>query len=155
VRSALSQESAQIKWPLKRLQADQGPSKRTMEVRMATDAHRTALTEEQHSRMVALLHGAVNPDEDGTVYFARMGDNGPIKIGYSFAVERRMVTLRYRFKSPFTLLATRDGGRDREGAYHFQFRDHYLGQELFDPAPAILAEIERLNAPSGNPMGVL
>lgn len=71
---------------------------------------------------------------------------GPIKIGISRDVARRLVTLQCGSPIPLRVLAVTNGGRDAEREYHQRFADFRLHSEWFSPAPEILAEITRLNA---------
>jgi hypothetical protein len=87
-------------------------------------------------------------NEAGTIarcYFIG-GDEGPVKIGYSIDVPKRLRTLQ--LSSPVTLkvLAETSGGVIREAAYHGQFSEIRLWGEWFERAPELEAEIARLNA---------
>lgn len=102
-------------------------------------------TPEQIALHSANLHAIVDEKEtSGIVYFVQNGDNGPIKIGYTRHINRRMRELRTKCGLNCVLLATRPGGGEREGAYHFQFWADHVEGEWFNPSVAILSEIERL-----------
>lgn len=79
------------------------------------------------------------------VYFIRSGA-GEIKIGQAIDVQKRLAGLQTSHPHQLTLLATTDGGKPAERAYHARFAEHRLHGEWFAPHPDILAEIERLNA---------
>lgn len=72
------------------------------------------------------------------------GDEGPVKIGYSTSVDDRLKTIQAHSPLRVRVLATRDGGEDRETAYHAQFAEHRLHGEWFERSPSIESEIERL-----------
>ena len=73
-------------------------------------------------------------------------DEGPIKIGVSQNVEKRLKQLQTAHPHRLRILAVLVGGALREGDYHARFAEHRLEGEWFERAPAILAEIERLLA---------
>lgn len=87
------------------------------------------------------------PESEGLVYFYGY-TNRKIKIGHTRFPDMRIRTLRYSSGVwAQSFLATVDGGRDLERAYHERFAEHRHGKsEWFDPAPEILAEIERLES---------
>jgi hypothetical protein len=74
--------------------------------------------------------------------------NGLVKIGFSTNVDERLQALRAGSPVPLTLMATAQGGRLRETAYHYQFASWRRHGEWFDHCAEIAAEISRLNAPS-------
>lgn len=83
-------------------------------------------------------HPEVNP---GFVYFIRSGD-GPIKIGYSKNVQRRLKDLQTISPYPLSILATYPGCPSDERRFHRLFAEHRLEGEWFAPHEDILAEIE-------------
>lgn len=86
------------------------------------------------------------PEDGGIVYFFGW-PNRRIKIGHTIHPAMRRRTLRWEHGVYANFLATTKGGRDLERAYHERFAEHRHGKsEWFDPAPEILAEIERLTA---------
>jgi Meiotically up-regulated gene 113 len=86
------------------------------------------------------------PESEGVCYF--FGCEGVlVKIGYTRNLNQRINNLKgntgpYRLR----LLATARGGRTREMHYHRKFRAHSVGNEWFEFAPEIEAEIARLTA---------
>ncbi|MES2783134.1 MAG: GIY-YIG nuclease family protein [Pseudomonadota bacterium] len=103
-------------------------------------------TPEQIAFYAAKFHAGVDgQDTTDVAYFVQKGEGGPIKIGYTNCIKARMRSLKTAHGKECILLATRRGGMDREGAYHFQFAADFIGKEWFEPSPAILAEIERLS----------
>ena len=79
------------------------------------------------------------------VYFIRVGDDGPIKIGIARDPKARLSGLQTGHHETLNMLALTVGGAEQERLYHRQFRDHHLRGEWFKPHPDILAEIERVN----------
>ncbi len=75
------------------------------------------------------------------VYFARINDDGPIKIGFSFNLRQRVYSLRAEFGQNLKIIGTIDGDRKVEKALHKRFSAVALGQEWFDPAPELLQYI--------------
>ncbi len=84
------------------------------------------------------------PVRDGLCYFLA-GTVGPIKIGHSKDLHRRMAEIALIVGYPVTLLATANGSYFREAHYHKRFAAHRLHGEWFDRHPDILAEIARLS----------
>lgn len=86
--------------------------------------------------------------ELGFVYFiGKAGcDQTAIKIGRTVDLKARHAAIQACSPVGVEVLASRPGGAIREGAYHQQFAEHRLHGEWFNPAPEILAEIERLKA---------
>lgn len=84
--------------------------------------------------------------ELGFVYFiGRAGcDQTPIKIGRTVDLKARHAAIQACSPVAVEVLASRQGGAIREGAYHAQFAEHRLHGEWFAPHPDILSEIERL-----------
>lgn len=76
-----------------------------------------------------------------------MHETGKIKIGRSAYLEARMRQLSRQAKAPVELLASIRGG-DNETMYLWWFSEHRLEGEWFNPAPEILAEIDRINSES-------
>lgn len=77
------------------------------------------------------------------VYFIGTPDTA-IKIGVTCSVSDRFRTIQAHSPVKLEILATRRGGEMLESAYHYQFAEHRLHGEWFEPHPDILAEIERL-----------
>lgn len=76
------------------------------------------------------------------VYFVQMGQDGPVKIGYSrdeAALKARMRSIDYGLPYPARLLGTlRRAGRQVEHTLHVSFARHRLRGEWFRPHPDIL-----------------
>jgi len=103
-------------------------------------------TPEQIAFHAGKFHISVNQiNTTSFAYFVQKGDAGPVKIGYTANIKRRMQSLKQEHGKDCVLRATRPGGRHRECAYHFQFCEDCIEGEWFHPTDAILAEIERLN----------
>lgn len=79
------------------------------------------------------------------LYFIQSAD-GPIKIGLSGDVRKRIKGLQSSSPMKLALLCEVKGGGLMESDYHARFSAHRLHGEWFHPHPDILAEIERLNA---------
>lgn len=71
---------------------------------------------------------------------------GPVKIGYSINVERRLKGLQLACPVVLSVLAICKGGEVTEASYHQRFAAHRLHGEWFERVPEIVDEIERLNA---------
>jgi hypothetical protein len=100
-------------------------------------------TPAQIAEIVASLHLVIDEHgPNGFAYFVRQGER--VKIGYTKDLKQRMKTLRVSHGSDCELLAYRDGGRDREANYHFQFAAHHIKGEWSHAHPDILDEAKRL-----------
>ena len=69
---------------------------------------------------------------------------GPIKIGRTNNLRRRMVELRTTTKQDLQVWAMKDGRTLEEGLYHHRFAADRIEGEWFAPSPALMAEIARL-----------
>lgn len=78
------------------------------------------------------------------IYFAQPLTGGPIKIGCSDDVPRRLKQLEAHYGQPLALLAEMTGNFDDERAVHARFAHLRLGRtEQFRPAADLLAFIGR------------
>lgn len=78
------------------------------------------------------------------VYFIQEGDSGPVKIGFSRDVARRLGELQRQAKAPLRLLVSFEGTRRDEAALHTRFADHRLFGEWFHPAAELLEHVAAL-----------
>jgi hypothetical protein len=72
------------------------------------------------------------------VYFAQLGDGGPIKIGVAKNPRKRIAGMQTACPQPLRCLATIPGDASRERELHRRFAPHRLRREWFRPAPEIL-----------------
>lgn len=90
--------------------------------------------------------GVVRKGARSGVYFVQSGQDGPIKIGVSGDVEKRMVELCVASPSELRLLAVIDGATDKdERALHVAFSDERLRGEWFEPSERVMDLIKRVN----------
>lgn len=83
------------------------------------------------------------------IYFIQATDGGPVKIGHSVDVPRRVSQLQSHYGRRFVILATMRGGKAREGQIHQRFAHLRFGRlrtrgvqpEQFRPAPDLMAFI--------------
>lgn len=92
------------------------------------------LAERHHVRTLA----------DNICYFIG-SQTGPIKIGWTRDVKKRLRTLQTGHPFKLEILATTTGGEIAEARYHVKFADYRLKGEWFTPCQAIRSEIRRLN----------
>lgn len=97
-------------------------------------------------KLLALYH-EIDELQHGSalVYFMRRSSDGAVKIGYTKTLNNRRRMIERVSECEVEVLATRRGGAMLERLYHSRFDCFCIGLEWFDPAPAILAEIARLN----------
>lgn len=80
------------------------------------------------------------PTREGSmVYFVQMGDDGPIKIGFSSVIERRVSHMQNGNPYPLRLLRTMPGGPADERKLHHRFARWRLQGEWFEPTPELVA----------------
>ena len=111
---------------------------------MADLVNRHRLTDEQLANARERCKSTPRTTYGRQVYFAA-SNSGPIKIGASCDVKRRLRELRTKTRQNLKLLATTDGGMFAECMYQQRFSAHRLHGEWFVRHPDILAEIDRLN----------
>lgn len=94
------------------------------------------------------IHIPAFPNQDrgpiSGVYFIRRGDSGPVKIGFSANVRKRIRSLQTGSAEPLKLLAVAEGGEQTERFLHEQFARHRLEGEWFSPDASLLALIADL-----------
>ncbi|WP_424140409.1 GIY-YIG nuclease family protein [Roseomonas chloroacetimidivorans] len=73
------------------------------------------------------------------VYFIQAGENGPVKIGTTESILRRIALIQNGQAEPVRLLHLFEGGREEEQALHRRFREYRLRGEWFRPASEIIA----------------
>lgn len=73
------------------------------------------------------------------VYFIRVGDDGPVKIGFSIDVARRKAHLQVSHSVPLKLLRTIEGGRATERWLHAHFAPRRLQGEWFEFDDAMMS----------------
>lgn len=78
------------------------------------------------------------------VYFLQSRPSGPIKIGTTTDLGRRMATLRAGLPITSELLCTLTGSRELESHFHETFKEHRLEGEWFEPVPELLDLIQRI-----------
>lgn len=81
-----------------------------------------------------------------SVYFIRQGALGPIKIGHTNNIKRRLMNLQPGNPHPLRVLVLVPGSRGDERAYHEKYRHLRVGGEWFTPSTQLLAEIKDLTS---------
>lgn len=82
-----------------------------------------------------------------TVYFIQAG-SGPVKIGWSANVPRRLVKMQADNHELLTILALVAGDQSVEASFHERFAQHHLRGEWFVAAPEILHEASKHPVPA-------
>lgn len=84
------------------------------------------------------------------VYFVRIGPEGPVKIGTTTELRRRLKDLEAEYGVKLVVLGVRDGGLDAEREHHRMFdhlrlnRGHCKGRsERFSPGDDLLDYVRR------------
>jgi hypothetical protein len=81
----------------------------------------------------------------GFIYFIG-GRTGPIKIGFTTQVQKRLQRLSSNSPIALRVLASRPGSKADEGRLHVRFQGSRLHGEWFNRTPEILAEISKTRA---------
>ena len=76
------------------------------------------------------------------LYFVRMGDEGPIKIGRSKDVSKRIKGLQVGSPMWVEKLAVLPGEGPHERVWHKAFADHKMRGEWFEPDASLLLSIK-------------
>jgi len=82
------------------------------------------------------------------VYFIRIGDWGPIKIGITYSIEKRLNELQVGSPWPLRLLGAVRGSRDNERYLHEKFSHMRMEREWFQASDELLEEIAVILAPN-------
>jgi hypothetical protein len=78
------------------------------------------------------------------IYYIQSAEGGPIKVGYSNDVPRRIRQLEAHYGKPIAILGTMWGGRAEEAEIHARFAHLRIGRtEQFRPAADLMAFIGR------------
>lgn len=86
------------------------------------------------------------------IYAVQPTTGGPVKIGHSDDVARRLAQLEAHYRQPLAVLATFEGGREEEQAIHAQFAHLRFGRtEQFRPAAELMAFLGRPLLVDANP----
>lgn len=78
------------------------------------------------------------------VYFIQAGDCGPIKIGFTNKVRRRLQMLQTGANTPLHLRKSTGGGAALERRLHRELDAHRLQGEWFSPSAAVIERMEAL-----------
>ena len=70
--------------------------------------------------------------------------NGPIKIGYTENIERRVSMLKSQSAVPLRILKVIEGGHRDEVKIHKMFNDARLHHEWFNPVPELIDFIDNI-----------
>jgi len=88
------------------------------------------------------MHLFENPR--GFIYFVRMENMGPIKIGFTKNVRKRLYSLNTSTPFPLQLLLSYPADEEEEEEIHDGLREIRLNGEWFLPHPFLLKEIEQI-----------
>ena len=89
-------------------------------------------------------HAAQSPTPDTLIYFIQAGDDGPIKIGITTCLKRRLAQLQKTSHRALRVLTTMPGDREIEKVLHEGFAICRLCGEWFEPHGALLEFIKDL-----------
>jgi hypothetical protein len=79
-----------------------------------------------------------------SVYFIQAGTDGPIKIGMTHELKKRLGAMQVANHEELTVLLFTPGGAAVEQWMHYKYRAHCIRGEWFKPHPDLLAEIAKL-----------
>ena len=86
-----------------------------------------------------LLEYTAPLDREGFVYFVQSGGDGPIKIGWTQDLDRRIGELQTANAHPLRLIGYLPGSMRDEGAMHARFGHLRMEAEWFRNSPEIHA----------------
>ena len=72
------------------------------------------------------------------IYFARVGESGPVKVGCSTDPLQRLASLQTGHPERLSIIRLTDGDRREEGYYHLCFSDLHISGEWFRFDPRML-----------------
>lgn len=81
---------------------------------------------------------------DAVIYFLQAGENGPVKIGVTVDLERRITQLQTGCSAPLRVLGTIPGGRTEEAAIHRRLASFAMEGEWLRPDPSVFSHVEDL-----------
>ena len=96
-------------------------------------------------RPVKLMRSIEPEYKTDKIYFIQAGDNGPIKIGVTNNVRKRLSILQTFSPQKLKLLAIIEGSYDKERLIHQIFSKLRVRGEWFKPEPDLLEYINRLS----------
>lgn len=82
-------------------------------------------------------------ETSASVYFIQQGTDGPVKIGATRNIEKRIKTLQTGSHIPLTVLGVVPGGFELESDLHQELMDYQLEGEWFSPTPEVMAVVKR------------
>lgn len=85
----------------------------------------------------APIASAQTPSIGEMVYVVQSGDDGPIKIGFSNDIKRRLLQLQGSHPYRLRLLASFVGGEALERRLHEKFKFHRMQGEWFESGPVL------------------
>jgi hypothetical protein len=85
-------------------------------------------------------------DGAGFIYFVQAGNHGPIKIGITDNVRRRLKSLQSSSPEPLRLLFSFNGSEVIESALHQKFSSCRMHGEWFRPTTELVSFISTLSA---------
>jgi hypothetical protein len=83
-------------------------------------------------------------DRTDFVYFARLGENGPIKIGHAKNLKNRLESIQCHNPHLVTIVCVTDGGLKKEKELHGFFKNYKIHGEWFYPHNDILNYMKSL-----------
>lgn len=78
------------------------------------------------------------------IYFIRRGEDGPVKIGFTTNLDKRLASLQGGNAEKLTVIRTMDGDKETERVLHGYFADQRLHGEWFEYSEEML----RVDAPA-------
>jgi len=84
-------------------------------------------------------------ERDGHVYFVESGTEGPVKIGWSQDVERRIAELQVANAHKLRLLGVVPGTMKKEGELHATFSHLRMEAEWFQNSPEIHVYLDKFS----------
>jgi hypothetical protein len=84
----------------------------------------------------------VTTSDGSSIYFIQIGDDGPIKVGFSQNPQRRLITLQSSHYERLHLIGLKEGSRFEEANVQARLERFALGHEWYAAVPEVFAEID-------------
>jgi len=102
---------------------------------------------ESRARAADLAAAGLEQPDRSIVYFVRSESGGPIKIGVAVDVKSRVSNIQVGRPDRVLLIATEEGGREKERELHRRFATARIDGEWFTATEELLRYIENLSRP--------
>ncbi len=79
--------------------------------------------------------------KNGHIYFVQGESGGPIKIGFTTNIKRRIIILQNGYPEKLKVLGFIQGTKETEETIHTELQKHRINGEWFEPHPEVLKKV--------------